>query len=294
MTDDLANLIAPARIGDNQPPEPISLRTADDLLEYLKSHYGQLSTDTTALLQDIHDGAPRIVETDADNGIIAAYMERLRSTIKTADSHREAEKAPYLRAERTAQQFFAGLTDRLTKARTILQARGDDFTKRKVARERAERERIAREAADEARRKAAEEARIANEAEEAAAAAARARKPENIERLEGVAEVRGAEASIAAVEALIATSKAESAAIIAAAPSAAIARTRHASGHLSTAKQTPYVEIVDDALLDMKALWPFIKADVKLTALKAWAKGYNHQKGMDGAVIEMRDAADYR
>lgn len=292
--NELDSLIAPARIGDNLPPEPISLRTAEDLLAYMESQYSKLSTDTTDLLRDIRDNAPTVIETDADNGIVAAYMEKLRSTIKTADSHREAEKAPYLRAERAAQQFFAAMTDRLTKARAILQERGNDFTRRKVAAERAERERIAREAVAEARRKAQEEARLAQEAADTAAAAERARKQENIDRLTAEAEVKGAKASIAAVDTLIATSQAESAAIRAAVPSAAIARTRHDSGHLSTAKQVPHVEIVDDSLLDMKALWPFIKADVKLAALKAWAKNYNHEKGMEGAIIEMRDQADYR
>lgn len=283
-----------AIIGDNYPPEPITLRTADDLLAHLTTFYVGLSADTASLLADIRSNAPATVETESDNGIIAAYMERLRSTIKTADNHREHEKAPYLKAERTAQQFFASMTDRLGKARDILQARGNDYTRRKVAAERAERERIARETAEEARRKAAEERRLAQEAADLAAAAARARKPENIEKLEDAAQITGAAAAIAQVDTLIANGTAENAMLAAAASSADIARTRHETGHLSTAKQVPHVEITDSVLLDSAALWPFIKEDEKLRALKSWAKIHSHKKPMAGAVIEMRDDADYR
>ena len=275
-------------IGGNRPDQgpPVMAR--------LELEYDALAKDVTALLAQIRDEAPETVNTDDDNKIVARHMDLLRTTYKRADGAHGIEKAPYLQSGRAVDQYFFGMMERLKKAQSILQKRGDDFTARKVAAERAERERLARiaaEEADKARRKAAAEAAAAAELE---AQAARARKPENIERLETAAEAKGIEASVAQVDELIANTNAENAALATMATSASIARTRFDTGNLATAKQKPHVEILDADKLDMKALWPFIRADVKLAALKAWAKIHNHEKQMDGAVIELRDAADYR
>lgn len=282
-----------ATIGGNNPPEDMLLR-ADELLRLFDVRYAGLSADVTQLLAEVREGSPTTIETEQQDGIVAAFMERLRNTIKDADTRRVGEKAPYLTAERAIDNFFNGMIDRLDKARNILQARGNDYARRKVAMERAKRQREAEEAARAARIAADKAAAEAKAAAELEAAAARARKPENIEKLEQAADQKRGNAAMAAVDKMIADSEAENAALATMARSADLARTRHETGHLSTAKQVPHVEIVDDAMLDTKALWPFIRADVKLAALKAWAKTYNHEKQMPGALIEMRDAAVYR
>lgn len=293
MTDTTTDRIITT--GDNRPPALLpKLLDADDLLLQLGIEHQPTADNVTKLLAEIRDEAPAVVETDADNGIVAAFMERLRSTIKHIETNRVGEKAPYLKAERACDQYFSGMGDRLAKARDILQARGDKYTARKVAEERAERNRIAAaaaKAADDARR---ETARLAQEAADKLAAAERARKPENVAKLTTAAETVGAQASMAQVDEMIANSAAENANLATMAKSADIARTRHETGHMSTAKQVPVVKIVDTALLDLNTLRPFIKEDELLKALKAWAKVTGYKKEMDGAIIGMRDAGDYR
>ena len=93
---------------------------------------------------------------------------------------------------------------------------------------------------------------------------------------------------------MIATSEADNAALRAAAPSAAIARTRHESGNLSTAKQVGYCEITDKTKLDFARLLPHLKEEWLLSALKKCAAIEGYKLPMNGAVIEMRDAANYR
>jgi hypothetical protein len=59
-------------------------------------------------------------------------------------------------------------------------------------------------------------------------------------------------------------------------------------------RQVGYAEIVDKMALDPVALWPFIKEDHALAALKAWAKTSSFKKQMTGAVVEMRDESVIR
>ena len=73
-----------------------------------------------------------------------------------------------------------------------------------------------------------------------------------------------------------------------------IIRARTDSGVLTTMAQVGYVEITNSDELDMKALWPFIKEDAKLAALKAYAKIKNYKATMPGAIIEMRDSTVIR
>ncbi len=289
-------------IGDNLPAD--MLLSADDLLAKFNNPdtglYLGLSASVTTLLAEINGkvdgvaGVPVKIETETENGIVAAFMERLRSTIKTANNHHDVEKAPYLKAGRTVDQFFSGMTDRLEKAREILQKRGNDYTARKVAEERAERERVARIERDRLAAVAEEERKAREQAEELAAAALRARKPENIAKLETAAAQSHVAAQTLQVDTMIAQQTAENAINATKASSASIARTRFESGHLATAKQVPYIEITDKTKLDFLALLPYIKESVLLSAVTAYARATEYQKPMAGAIIERRDAADYR
>lgn len=278
--------------GDNVPPG--LLENAESLKARFAIEYAPLEDSVSALLLDIRDTTPAKIETDQQDGIIAAHMESLRKTIKAVLAHHDHEKAEYLAAGRFCDQHFFAKRDRLETAQKILQARGDDYTERKVAEKR---QILAAAAAAEAKKlqdAAIERRRLEQQAAEAAAAAERARKPENIERHQQAAEQATEAASLAQIDELIAASRTENAVIAAQAPSAAIARTRHASGHLSTARQVGYAELVDINKIDLNVLRPYIKPDHLEQALKAWAKITDHKVQMDGARIGKRDAGDYR
>lgn len=293
----------PSPIGHNTPP---GLMTAEELVAHFfgangePGIYNDLDNEITSLLRAIGGRdpsatpAPARVETDADNGIIASYMGRLRTTLKNTTAFRAKEKAPYLKAERFIDNSFGELEARLEKTRDILQARGDDYTARKAAEERVRRNREAAAAAEAERAAAAEAERLRQEAAATAAAAERARKPENIEKLEQKAEGLDTQAALAQVDHMMATGKADTAMVAAAQPTAEIVRTRFAAGNMATGKQVPFVQITDDTKLDMAKLWPHLPLDAKEKALKAWAKSTGHKIKMDGAIIEMRDKADYR
>lgn len=297
----LASTVSPDTpgLGHNRPPSDLLLQ-ADDLLIRLGEVYADRQEGVAKLLSDIGGrtdgvaGVPEPIETDADNGIVAAYMEKLRSTTKDIESLRVREKAPYLNAERAVQQFFAGMTDRLAKTQSILQARGDQFIRRKAAEDRARREREAQEAAQKVREEQEAAARAAREAAELEAAAARARKPENIERLEQAAAAQAVEADIRNVGAMVAQDVAREAAVAAAAPTADIVRTRFETGHLGTGKQVGYVDVTDFAKLDLNLLRPYFRQADIVKALNAWAKTQDYNCSMDGAEIGKRDSAVYR
>jgi len=73
------------------------------------------------------------------------------------------------------------------------------------------------------------------------------------------------------------------------AKAADMVRTRLDSGSLVTMRQVPFVVIDDLDGLDMAALWPFVKEEHKLAALKQWAKVTGHKRAMKGATIKMVD-----
>lgn len=285
--------------GHNKPPADMLLQ-ADDLLARFAEIYQPTQESVTKLLADIGGrtdgviGAPDVIADESGNGVIAAYMESLRTTIKTVDAHREREKAPYLKAERAAQGYFAAMLTRLEKTRDILQARGNAWVAKKAA---IERQRLAKEAED-ARKKAADDAEAARVAQDAAdeleRAAARARKPENIAKLEDAAEAKGAEAGALTAMATVAADQAAAATMDAAAPTADLVRERFDTGHMSTGKQVGYVEVEDYSKLDLNVLRPYFKIAEIERALGAWAKTQDYKCQMEGADIGKRDAAVYR
>lgn len=312
MTDS-PTTIAPA---NDQPPEaagsvmghnsPPGLLDADALTLKLNGTEDQpgltakMDEELTRLLAEIGGrvdgipGVPAVIETAKDNGLIAGYMARLRESSKVFDRSHDLEKAPYLAAGRVVDNHYKTRTDKIDKTKEILQKRGDAYTARLVAEERQRRQKELADAAEAERLAAAERQRLLNEAAAAAAAAERARKPENVAKHEERAEIATIKAASAEIDHMMATSEADNAALRAAAPSAAIARTRHESGNLSTAQQVGYCEIIDKTKLDFARLLPFIREDVLLAALKACAKIEGHKVPMDGAIIEMRDKASYR
>lgn len=283
-------------MGDNVAPD-----YAQEVTARMAADYAELTRSAEAALNEARE-LPKEVTNESSMGTFARIIVRLRDLSARASALHKKEKEPYLRGGEAVDQFFFGLVDKLARrnrtnkpgAADILQARIDSYVQAKAAEERRRREEEARAAA-EAERKAAAERRAADEARAVAEEAARrARKAENIEAYEEQARILAGEAAQRAQEQEAARSASQDARASAAAPTADLIRSRTEEGHLVTAKREPFVEIVDEMALDASALWPFVKADHKLQALKAWAKVTQHRAPMAGAIIELRDRAVIR
>jgi len=283
----------------------------------LSKDYAELGNSVAGVLARLRD-LPKTIEDEATLDRYAVLIREGRDLTKRIEGYHDMEKQPFLRRGQGVDNFFFGLWGKVARRPgrkhdaaggiDIADARVDDYMQRKLAAERAERERIAAEelrkaqaaaAAAEAERQKAEAAR--REAEERLAAAERARKEENAEahRLAAEAARKAADAATAAQQqhaasASYASQQAEDARIDAQAPAADLTRTRTESGAMATMGTVPYVEIADVTKLDKEALWPFLKEDHILMALKAWARTKSHRTPMDGAIIELRNKGQVR
>ncbi len=286
-----------ATVGDNEAPDYAKQITAQ-----MARDYPTLEPAVNELLAQARE-APKEINDDETAASVGKIIKDLRDVTKRIEAYHGKEKEPFLRGGQGVDQFFFGLWEKCARriktakggAADILQARVDDYVQRKIAEQRRineENQRKAQEAADNARR--------AREAEEqaqrdAVAAAARARKPENVEAHEQKAAGHEQAASTARIDEEVARDNLLDARQMSGAKSADLVRYRdEESGVLLTAKQVPYVEMVDASKLDPVALWPFIKDKEKLAALTAWAKITQHKRQMAGAIIEMRDTGVIR
>jgi chromosome condensin MukBEF ATPase and DNA-binding subunit MukB len=153
--------------------------------------------------------------------------------------------------------------------------------------EQAKRDAEAREAARKLKEEQDRLEALRKAAEEAEAKAARARKPENIEAHQAAAEELHEAAARNEFFVERAEEAAEDARIDTLAKPADMVRTRLAGGQLATMAQQPEVKILDASKLDKELLWPFIKEEHLLMALKAWAKTKSYKTPMAGAHIKM-------
>jgi hypothetical protein len=267
----------------NQPPD-----FAKEVTDRMARDYAEMANSTTTILKEAND-LPPSVEDEPGLRTYSDVVVRIRDLVARADSTRKAEKEPYLRGGQAVDGFFNGLAERLEKATKVLTKRVNDFQQRKLAEER-ERRRLEAEETARQEREARENAqRTAVAAEEARQVAERARKPEHIETKSAAASAAEAAASAAVVQAQLASDQAQDAHIDTLRKPAEIVRSRFDEGRLVTMKQVGYAEIVDKMKLDPVALWPFVKEEHALMALKAWAKTNSFKRPMDGALVEMRD-----
>jgi hypothetical protein len=285
-----------AVMGDNIAPD-----YAQEVTARMAADYAELTRSADAVLNEARE-LPKEVADDNAMGVFARVIIRLRDLSTRATALHKKEKEPYLRGGEAVDQFFFGLVDKLARrqrtnkpgAADILQARIDSYVQAKAAEERRRREEEARRAAEAERRAAKERLDADNARAVAEEAARRSRKAANIEAHEEEARRLAAEAAQKAQEQEAARSASQDARAAAAAPTADLIRSRTEEGHLVTAKREPFVEIIDEMQLDAAALWPFVKSDHKLQALKAWAKVTQHRQSMAGAIIELRDRAVIR
>jgi hypothetical protein len=149
-------MIATATIGHNAPPDPI-----DDAL----APYG----DHIAEAENWLEGTP--VETEAQMKAVDALLKHIKAAEKDVTSAQKSEAAPLHDAWKAALARYKPTLDDLDRIKRGLVAAVDGF-KRRVAAEKAERERIAREQAEAAARAAREAAQAASASDLAAQRAA--------------------------------------------------------------------------------------------------------------------------
>lgn len=283
-------------IGHNIAPD-----YAEDVARRLQGDYAALVDGSADLIAEART-LPPVINNDAELTPHATLIERMRDTASRIEAFRVVEKEPHLRAEQAVDQFFFGLFEKLSRRRKtdkpgvadILQARVNDYMNRKLEEERRVRAEAERKAREEADRIAREQAEARRKAEEAAAAAARARKQENVDAHEKVALEEAAKAAQLKAEQARAAQLADDARIDQLAKPADMVRTRLDNGPMVTMRQVPVVVIDDVSKLDMAALWPHLKEEAILQALKSWAKVTSHKKQMAGATIKMVDEAVVR
>lgn len=287
----MPDLLNPEAVpGHNDAPDFAQMET-----ERLSRDYAELLDTASTLLAEAA-ALPERVEDDAMALTFGAVVKRIRDLDKRMESHREAEKAPHLRASNAIDQFFFHERDRLGRraprdrpgAADILNARIGDHQQRKLA---AERERLrleAEERARVAREAAAEQRRRDDEARQARDAAERARTERTRHERQQEATQAAQVASAAAVEAQVTAGAATTARVDTLAKAADLVRTRGGEGVTLTMATEAYAIVTDPAALNKEKLWAFITLDAKEKALRAWAKTTGHTEQMTGAEIGHR------
>jgi hypothetical protein len=277
--------------GHNLPREADAF--AESVAERCAVEHAELNRTAAALLDRARQ-LPESVNDEAALEQFSALVVDMRDAAARAESTRKAVKEPYYRAGQAVDGFFNSVKERLEKGMGVLARRVKDYQNRKLEEERERRRLEAEQRAREERERREKAERAARAAEEARQVAERASKPETQEAKGAEADRAEAEAAEAASAAAVAHDEAEAARIDTLRKPSEIARSRFDSGRLVTMKQVGYVEILDKDKLDKEALWPFLKDEDVLKALRAWAKTKSHKVPMAGAIVEMRDEAVIR
>lgn len=286
-----------SEIGHNVAPD-----YAATVTDRLQQDYAEAVRNAEAMIDEARALPPIEPDDERTLGLHSAMIEKMRDTTSRFEKFRVVEKEPHMRAAEATDGFFFGWIEKLARRKKtdkpgvsdILQACVNAEMNRRLdeqRRLRAEAEAKAR-AAEEALRKAQAEA--ARKAAEAQAAAERARKQENIDAHAARSLAEAAEAERLNAERMFAAQVAEDARIDRLAKAADMVRTRPDGSPMVTMRQVPVVVIEDAALLNKDLLWPHIKEEHLLMALKAWAKATGHKRPMDGATIKMVDEAVVR
>jgi hypothetical protein len=264
-------------MGDN-----IDAAYAQGITDRLEQDYGELLDNAKNTIADADD-LPHTVESSIDVSAIAAVVVKLRDVAARGESHRKAEKEPYLRAgEMVDAFFFRRVKEPLDLKRKELGGRLDVYKQRQLAEERARRE---AEAA--AARK--EQERALKEKAEAEAALKRARSVETA----ALREAELARARADSETAAIATEEAKLATMQKAGKIVGERFEGDRSGQV-TMRKTAVVFIDDVAKIDLERLRFYMKEEHILQALRAWAKATNYEEQMPGATVALRESTVVR
>lgn len=120
------------------------------LHERLELEYADLGERISAKLLEARD-LPAEIGDDADNEKVSEAIKGIRSLLNEGEADRKKEVEPHLTAQRDTNAFFKGFSDRLTKAKEVLEGRVTKYLRKKAEEERERRieaERLAREEAD--------------------------------------------------------------------------------------------------------------------------------------------------
>lgn len=285
---------------DNKDDSGLAPRDHNVAADDARDVTSRLTEDYRSLLlrvdQEIEEARklPLEVTDELEHEKLTSFVVTLRDTKKLMDSTYAAESGPFYRRWQAVGGVFNKRIETLENAIRELRRRVTVYQTRKAAAEQARRDREEADRRAEAAAKAAAEAEAAKVAEEARLAAERARAPAQIEKKAEIANRAEAVADEARVDTMIATQQAQTAAVAAAAKPADMARTRFDEGRISTLKLVGFVAIEDRTKLNKELLWPHLKEEHILMALRQWAKGNDYKTAMDGAVVEKRPDSDIR
>lgn len=260
-----------------------------EIADQIASDYEADLATAVALLEEARElyKTQPIADDDAEKaGRFAGLFKRIRDHVTLLKSHHAKEKQPHkVRAEAVDSAFFGVIDTLIRRSKTNKPGAGDylasvydDWNQRKLRREQIERERIAREAAEEERKKQEAAAEAARKEQEAREAAERARAPAQIEKKQEIADQAAVVADVAKVEAMVATDKADAAALATRAKPADLTRTRFEGGTTGTMGTERYVEIINKDELDLEKLRPHLSISVLETALRGYAGSVDYSE----------------
>ena len=217
-----------APIGHNLPPQPT---ISDQLFET----HNELMARVDRLAMRANHG-PREIKKAEDLDACGILVKDAGALVKDADAARKKEKQPFLDGGKEVDAFFAAALDRLERIKKAFETVATIYQ---------------RKMADEARAKAAEEARKAREIE--------------IQRLELARKAeeanRGKHADNHTAKAEAASDRAVEAEAIAKSSAADLTRTRTESGILATAKTDWAFEITDIDQVPLEKLRMLLKRE---------------------------------
>lgn len=157
--------------------------TAGEIREALGLEYADLSTRAEQL-EGAGARAPAKVETEEGATKMTAFIKQLNAHIRNTENARVKAKAPYLEGGRTVDAFFSGLASQVSLVKRKCTQLLTDYQREKARKEREAREAAAREererqrAAAEAARKAEQEAKAAQDIDAAVKAREQQRQAE--------------------------------------------------------------------------------------------------------------------
>ena len=282
--------------------QPVAYYEAEEAARLRKDYAALLDSVETTL--ERMRALPRVVTSEEDLEKYGVEVSAARDLEKRLIAIHDVEKAPHLGRGKAADNVFYSASEKLIAdqkkkgakpgAVDICQARVNDYLQEQLRIARAKRAAEAAEAERKLREAAAALAAEQAAAAEAAAKAARARKVENAAAHQAEAQAHAEAAKAAALNLIRADEAAADALIETRAKAADLVQVRLESGGMASMRDVPHVEILDVAKLDKDVLWPFLKEEHILMALKAWAKTKSHKTPMAGAGIEMRDRGGIR
>lgn len=249
-------------IGDNLRPQ-----AGEDTTKRLAGDYAAVEATAIALLDKART-LPTTVESEEQLAAFAESIRDIRAHHKHVEGLRIIEKEPFLKGGAAVDGWFGAIKDRLSKAIKILSLRVDNYQAEKIEREREARKAAEREAMAEAARR-----------EKELLALKKASEPEKARAL--------LDAKIAAQAAQMAQIKAE-------ASDAELGRQHFAAGGMVTARAEPIIEVFDWDAVPLDLLRPYLKREVLLSAINAWARARGYKEQMAGVHIELQSRAVVR